>query len=404
MRSVTSGLYTYGYVDRRVIPPFPSISDALNSSAPCVSVYFGGWLRDGTPTIFGRDIRLMDQFGSVVAAASRFLPVLGTTAVVLAALFFVDRILKRRWKDDAGLQFRFQLIMLALTFAGLLSMILTLPVSSDTRGDLLSLIGILLSAAIALSSTTFIGNMMAGIMLRGVKSARPGDFITVADLTGRITEMGLLHTEVQTEFRDLVTVPNLYMVTQPMQVVRSSGTIITSDVSLGYDVSHTDVSAILSEAAVHAGLTDGFVHVRELGDFSVTYRAAGLLEDVKSLISARSRLKEAVLDALHAAEIEIVSPTFMNTRALSEGTVFVPQVTRKAAGRVVAQAEDVAFDKAEQAASAEEIRQAIEAVEAEIELLGDDKNGSESAARERLTAKKTRLVEQFRAAEEKLKD
>ncbi len=43
---------------------------------------------------------------------------------------------------------------------------------------------------------------MAGILLRAVKSARPGDFITVAELTGRITEMDLLHTEVQSEFRD----------------------------------------------------------------------------------------------------------------------------------------------------------------------------------------------------------
>ena len=31
--------------------------------------------------------------------------------------------------------------------------------------------------------------------------------------------MDLLHTEIQTEFRDLVTVPNLYMVTQPLLVV-----------------------------------------------------------------------------------------------------------------------------------------------------------------------------------------
>jgi small-conductance mechanosensitive channel len=367
-------------------------------------VYSGGGLRDAISTIFGRDIRRMDQFDSVVAAASRFLPVLATAVLVLAVLYFVDRILKRRWKDDVGLQFRFQLIMLALTFAGLLLLILALPVLPETRGQLLGLIGILLSAAIALSSTTFIGNMMAGIMLRAVKSARPGDFITVAELTGRITEMGLLHTEVQTEFRDLVTVPNLYMVTQPMQVVRSSGTIITADVSLGYDVSHAEVSEVLLEAAVQAGLTDGFVHVRELGDFSVTYRVAGLLEDVTSLISARSRLKEAALDALHAAEIEIVSPSFMNTRALSEGRLFIPRVTRTAPPPAVAQAEEVAFDKAEQAASAEEVRKAIEAVDAEIARLGDEKDDPESAARDRLTAKKTRLVEGLKDAEEKLKD
>ena len=346
----------------------------------------------------------MELINNIIARAELFVPVLGTIALVAAVLFFVDRILKRRWQDNPDAQFRFQLIMLALTFAGLLSIILALPVSVETRGQLLSLIGILLSAAIALSSTTFIGNAMAGIMLKAVKSARPGDFITVAELTGRITKMDLLHTEVQTEFRDLVTVPNLYMVTQPMQVVRSSGTIITAEVSLGYDVSHTDVSRILSEAAAQAGLTDGFVHVRQLGDFSVTYRVAGLLEDVKSLISARSRLREAALDALHAAGIEIVSPNFMNTRALTDDRLFIPQPTRKAAPKKATQAEDVAFDKAEEAASAEEIRKSIELVDAEIVALKDQESDAAAATIDKLTARKDRLIEQLKHAAEQLKD
>ena len=367
-------------------------------------LYSIGWFCSPTPTILGQEVLIVDQLDSLITTASGFLPVLGTAALVMAILFFVDRMLKRRWKGNPDLQFRFQLIMLALTFAGLLSVILALPFSIETRGQLLSLIGILLSAAIALSSTTFIGNIMAGIMLKAVKSARPGDFITVAELTGRITEMGLLHTEVQTEFRDLVTVPNLYMVTQPMQVVRSSGTIITSEVSLGYDVSHIDVSRILCEAATHAGLKDGFVHVRQLGDFSVTYRVAGLLEDVKSLISSRSRLRETVLDSLHAAGIEIVSPNFMNTRAMPEDKEFVPQPTRKVSRKPAIQAEAMAFDKAEEAASAEEIRKSIELVDAEIALLDDDEVDAESGAKDRLTEKKARLIQRLKDAEEKLKD
>ena len=245
---------------------------------------------------------------------------------------------------------------------------------------------------------------MAGIMLKAVKSARPGDFITVAELTGRITEMDLLHTEVQTEFRDLVTVPNLYMVTQPMQVVRSSGTIITAEVSLGYDVSHSDVSGILSEAAAQAGLTDGFVHVRQLGDFSVTYRVAGLLEDVKSLISARSRLRAAVLDSLHAAGIEIVSPNFMNTRAIAEGKMFIPEPTRKVAAQKATQAEDIAFDKAEEASSAEEIRKSIELIDAEIAALKDQETDAAADAVDKLSARKERLIQQLKNAEEQLKD
>ena len=345
----------------------------------------------------------MSVIENLIAKAATFLPMLGTLSLVLGLLALINWSLKRRWKDNPDAQFRFQLIMLALTFAGVLSVVVALPVSEQTRGQLLSLIGILLSAAIALSSTTFIGNIMAGIMLKVVKSARPGDFITVAELTGRVTEMGLLHTEIQTEFRDLVTVPNIYMVTQPMQVVRASGTIISAEVSLGYEVSHNDVSRILCEAATHAGLKESFVHVRQLGDFSVLYRVAGLLEDVKSLISARSGLRESMLDALHAAGIEIVSPNFMNTRAVSIDEPVIPKPSRKAGQRKRTQAEDIVFDKADEAASVEEIRKAIELVD--VELLGlQNEEGEEIVlARDRLSARKTRLIEQLKTAEEQRK-
>lgn len=334
----------------------------------------------------------------VIEALTRFLPLLATAAAVLVLLGVANWLLRRHWRDDPSAQFRFQFIMLALTFAGGLTVIVALPITDALRGQLLSLIGILLSAAIALSSTTFIGNIMAGIMLRVMRNARPGDFITVADLTGRITEMDLLHTEIQTEFRDLVTVPNLYMVTQPMQVVRASGTIITAEVSLGYDVGHRRVVELLREATKVAGLKDGFVQVRELGDFSIVYRVAGLLEDVKSLISARSRLREAMLDALHDAGIEIVSPNFMNTRALDPQRSMIPVTRRRQPDPARTQGEDVAFDKAEDAASVESLRKDLQKLEAEL-LATNGKDAVDAdddfvaALQARRDALRTRLAE-----------
>ena len=61
-----------------------------------------------------------------------------------------------------------------------------------------------------------------------------------------------------------------------------------------------------------------------------------------------------MLDTLHAARIEIVSPTFMNTRALSTDEAVIP--TRRSAGPVSepGSAESIAFDKADDAASIEE--------------------------------------------------
>ena len=333
----------------------------------------------------------------------RLTPLLGTIAAVVVGLGFINWYLRRRWQENPSAQFRFQLIMLALSFAGLLAIIVALPVNDTLRGQLLSLIGILLSAAIALSSTTFIGNIMAGIMLRVMKNARPGDFITVADLTGRITEMDLLHTEIQTEFRDLVTVPNLYMVTQPLQVVRASGTIIQAEVSLGYDVSHARAVEVLCTAADDAGLKDGFVQVRELGDFSVTYRVAGLLEDVTSLISARSRLRASMLDSLHGAGIEIVSPNFMNTRALGEGRKIIPTLSRMTAPQAQASAEELAFDKADEAASIEKIRTAIEQTDVAIKALSEAADSLDPDEIATLERKKERLLEELKAGEEAIK-
>jgi small-conductance mechanosensitive channel len=343
----------------------------------------------------------MEAIGSWISETARFLPLLATLALVTVVLALANGYFRRRWKDHPDLQFRFQLIMLALTLAGGVSVIIALPINEVLRGQLLSLIGILLSAAIALSSTTFIGNILAGIMLKVVRSARPGDFVTIGDLTGRITEMDLLHTQVQTEFRDLVTVPNLFMVTHPLHVVRASGTIIHAEVSLGYDVHHEQVTDVLLTAAVKSGLKDAFVQVRELGDCSIGYRIAGLLEDVRSLISARSDLRKAVLDALHAAEIEIVSPSFMNTRALAEEQRFTPgpELRRRVGRASETKAEEVAFDVAREAASVEELRKALELVEAELKEAESGEGKSDDALRERLESRKTRLKSELEAAE-----
>lgn len=336
-----------------------------------------------------------ERIEELLETLGSFVPLLATIACVVGVLALSRSYFARRTGRDPDGQFRFQLVMLFLTFSGGLAIALALPVGDALRGQLLSLIGILLSAAIALSSTTFIGNIMAGIMLKAIRSVRPGDFVTVEDLTGRVAEMALLHTEVQTEDRDLVTVPNLWMVTHPMKVVRPSGTVVSAEVSLGYDVPRARVSDLLRSAATAAGLQDTFVQVRELGDFSVLYRVAGLLVDVESLISARSRLREEMLDALHGAGIEIVSPGFMNTRALAPDAVILAEPVAPASSGVAP--EDVVFDRASRAASIEKIRSELEATAAEADALGAD--SVEADRRATLEARKERLAQRLARAE-----
>jgi len=301
------------------------------------------------------------------------------SALALLGLILVTALLQR-WLDTRtpsatkSHRTRNQVILLGVLALGVLLVILLLPIGDTVRGQILSLIGIVLSAGVALSSTTFLGNMLGGLMLRAVKSFRTGDFIQVEGHFGRVSERGLFHTEIQTENRELTTLPNLYLVTNPVTTVRSSGTVVSATVSLGYDVSHVRIEALLREAAARAGLTDAFVFVQELGDFSVTYRVAGMLADVESLITARSRLRTAVLDALHDGEVEIVSPTFMNQRRLEADQRFIPRVVDWTTEPTPATAapEDLVFDKAQEAETKEKTEDQLERVAEEIVAVKSD--------------------------------
>ena len=226
-------------------------------------------------------------------------PFFVTLVAVLIVLALARYVVQRRSAPVLGYNFKLQVVMLTLSVAGFILVVTALPIATSTKGQLLSLFGILLSGAIALSATTFLGNIMAGLMQRAVRSFRPGDFIRVGEHFGRVTERGLFHVEIQSEHRDLTTMPNLYLATNPVRVIRSSGTLVSADISLGYDVPRKRVRTLLNEAAEKAQLKDPLVLVQVLGDFSVTYRVAGLLTEVKHNISRRARLRSRVLDALH---------------------------------------------------------------------------------------------------------
>ena len=130
---------------------------------------------------------------------------------------------------------------------------------------------------------------------------------------------------------------------------------------------------LLLEAGDEADLQEPFVQILELGDFSVTYRLAGLLTEVKQVLSARSRLRCLMMDHLHHGGVEIVSPNFMNTRAYPDGREFIPHATPVPAPEPVEDgpttAETLAFDKAEEAAALETLKQTQEALAEEIKAL-----------------------------------
>lgn len=298
---------------------------------------------------------------NLIEFAIAALPMVGTIVVSVLVIVLVDRWMAKRPRSLSR-----PATMAGLTVVALIFVVLSAPIDDATQGQLLSLFGIALTAAIALASTTFVSNAMAGLMLRSLRNFSAGDFIRVDGHFGRVTERGLFHTEIQTEDRDLTTIPNLLLATKPTSVVRASGTIISARVSLGYDTSRGEIESALKAGAEAAGLEEPFVQVVELGDYSVTYRVAGFLPEVKHLVSARSRLRAKAMDALHSSGIEIVSPTFMNQRRVDDMTIVPPAAREDREPEPDEAPERVMFDKADAAERIEALEKERDGVKEKI--------------------------------------
>lgn len=331
----------------------------------------------------------MDFLHQVYAALPNLLLALLAIVLVLVSLWVANWILLRR-NREMGEERRFprRITMLVLTVVGIVVILLVLPVGEGRRDQLVTLLSLILTAVIAIASTTFMANAMAGLMLRTVRAFRPGDFVRVGEHFGRVTERGLFHTEIQTEDRDLTTLPNLYLVSNPVKVVRHSGTIVSATVSLGYGLPQQKVRLLLVRAAQEAGLQDPFVQILDLGDSSISYRVAGFLTEVRQLLTTRSHLRSLILDTLHEAEVEIVSPAFMNQRRLGQEERVLPpdsslvsEPVEKATDGIP---EELIFDKAEAAGRLEQLRIERDKLLTEVAELEDRLKDADSAEHSQL--------------------
>jgi hypothetical protein len=65
--------------------------------------------------------------------------------------------------------------------------------------------------------------------------------------------------EIQAETRELVALPNAYLIGYPITTTRSSGAIVSTTLSLGFDIHHARAEPLLVKAAQQSGLADCFL-------------------------------------------------------------------------------------------------------------------------------------------------
>lgn len=177
-------------------------------------------------------------------------------------------------------------------------------------------VSLFLGALVALGASSAMANVISGIVLTYTRAFSTGDRVQIADTVGDVVERTLLITRVRTRKNEDVTIPNSQVLANHIVNYSSNPTdrplIISTEVSIGYDVPWRQVDDLLVEAADPVeGLLDEpepFVLQRELGDHAVTYELNVYTDQPAGLARFKSELNARIRDVFEAAGVEILSP------------------------------------------------------------------------------------------------
>ena len=218
-------------------------------------------------------------------------------------------------------------IIRILLYAFLVIMIWPLiPFSNST---IFQGVSVFIGLIISLGSTSVVGNLMAGMVITYMRSFNIGDQIKMNDIVGTVVEKTPFVTRFKTLKNEIVTVPNSSIMSS--QIVnyttsaKSTGVIIYSDVTVGYEVPWQKVEEILLSAAAHTqGVMSSpkpFVLIKELPDPYCKYQINAYTREDKTIPRVYTRLHKEIIDRFNEAGIELMSPIYYAGRDGSESTI-----------------------------------------------------------------------------------
>ena len=273
-------------------------------------------------TIFGYIwAPLKDILNSIVA----YLPNLFKILVIIICFHYLLRLIRYFANEIAAGRLRINgfytdwalptyTILRVLFYSFMLVMIWPLLPHSDS--EIFQGVSVFIAAIVSLGSTSVVGNVMAGLVMTYMRPFRVGDIIRFGETEGEVIEKNMLVTRIRTRKNEIVTIPNSNMMSSETSNFTFSaqryGIIVHTKITIGYDEPHDKIEALLLE---EADKTEGikkhpkpFVRITALDDFYVEYEINGCTERAKTLSAVYSALHQHILDTMHGAGVEIMSP------------------------------------------------------------------------------------------------
>jgi small-conductance mechanosensitive channel len=179
-------------------------------------------------------------------------------------------------------------------------------------------VSIFIGVIFSLGSSSFISNLIAGYSMTYRRAFRVGDRIQVGDVTGDVTESGLMVTRIRTVKNEEVVIPNSTILNSHIvnysAFAQKGGLILHTTVGIGYETPWRQVEAMLLMAADRTpGLlreSRPFVLQKALGDFCVTYEINAYCTDAQTMGPLYTELHRNILDVFNEYGVQIMTPAY----------------------------------------------------------------------------------------------
>ncbi len=252
----------------------------------------------------------------------------GQLAIILVSLIFV-RVISRflgAFFNDLKRRTTFQPKVVDLASAGtrtiiylvvglmVLSSSLTILGAEELLPLLSTVFSVLIGVGFSFAAAGALGNIIAGVVLSRWRPYDVGDRIEVGDdVYGDVMEFDILFTRIKTIKEEIISVPNLSVLTNKIVNYSSLGAcVIHSKIAVAYDYDRRTVEDLLLDAAAMTpDILDEpkpFVLILELANFYVQYEINAYTDNPSGLAQIYSNLHKNVLDLFDKAHITLLTP------------------------------------------------------------------------------------------------
>jgi len=168
------------------------------------------------------------------------------------------------------------------------------------------------------ASMNTIGNAIAGIIVMISKPFKIGDRILFNKQFADVVAIDLIYTRMKTLDNVMISVPNQQLLTSEIDNFGKKNTVRRScSVTVGFEIPSELVEKALLEAAseVEGALKEPkpYVWVTGILNFSVEYTLYVFISQIKMLPTIDSHLKRTVLDVCRKHEIDLATPSLIQS-------------------------------------------------------------------------------------------